>query len=233
MVYFVNICEGTGIRKIVTNILKILLRWTGYVTDQISQSVVLAKKSNAFARVVLTGRWKKGKKNEVWQYQRNRTLRKLDVWPNVIFVGFIYYSVHHLGSVTKTNKPALGRVGRIRVEKQWKLNWNYLNYLRIKVNDQNETLLVLFAFMKSFGKYFTRMFFILSMASDKEVSGDPTEALGDSWSANLQAPTQPWCVWVQTTASGTTSPSLRSVCGFFYVPLPVSRMEMKATRPAA
>ena len=45
-----------------------------------------------------------------------------------------------------------------------------LNYLRIKVNDQNETPLVLFAFMKMFEKYFTRMFFILSMASDKEVS---------------------------------------------------------------
>ena len=96
-----------------------------------------------------------------------------------------------LGSVTKTNKPALGRVGRIRVEKQWKLNWNYLNYLRIKVNDQNETLLVLFAFMKFFGKYFTRMFFILSMASDKEVSVTQQRLLGTADQPISQLPPNP------------------------------------------
>ena len=112
------------------------------------------------------------------KYQRNRTLPKLDVWSHVILAGFIYHLVHHLGSVTKTNKSALGRVGRIRVEKQWtKLKFS-LNYLRIKVNDQNETPLVLFAFMKLFGKYFTRMFFILSMASDKEVSVTQQRLLG-------------------------------------------------------
>ena len=147
MVYFVNICEGTGIRKIVTNILKILLRWTGYVTDQISKCCP-CKEKQCFCKNC------SDRQVEVWQYQRNRTLAKLDVWPNVMLAGFIHHLVHHLGSATKTNKPALGRVGRIRVGKQWtKLKFS-LNYLRMKVNVQNETPLVLFAFMKIFWKVF-------------------------------------------------------------------------------
>ena len=66
-----------------------------------------------------------------------------------------------------------------------------LNYLRIKVKDQNETPLVLFAFMKIFGKYFTRMFSILSMASDKEVSVTQQRLLGTAGQPISQLPPNP------------------------------------------
>ena len=121
MVYFVNICEGTAIRKIVTNILNSpaldrLRNWPNF------KVLFLQRKAMLLQELFWPAGEKRKKKIEVWQYQRNRTLPKLDVWPNVILAGFIYHLVHHLGSVTKTNKPALGRVGRIRVEKH-ELNW--------------------------------------------------------------------------------------------------------------
>ena len=61
MVYFVNICEGTGIRKIVTNILRILLYWTGYVTDQISKRCS-NKEKQCFCKNCSDRQVKKGKK---------------------------------------------------------------------------------------------------------------------------------------------------------------------------
>ena len=236
MVYFVNICEGTGIRKIVTNILRIFLHWTGYVTDLFYKVLFLQRKAMRLRELFWPAGEKRKKKNGIMTISKKCVpYPKSDVWPNVILAGFVYHLVHHLGSVTKTNKPALGRVGRIRVEKTMKTKLKLsLNYLRIKVNDQNiwDSSRPVCFYEKFLESILQECFLSCRMASNKEVSVTQ-QALGDSWSANLPASAQPWCVWVQTTASGTTSPSLRSVCGFFYVPLPVSRMKMKATRPAA
>ena len=55
------LCEGTGIRKIVTNILKILLHWTGYVTDQISKCCS-CKEKQWFCKNCSDRQVKKGKK---------------------------------------------------------------------------------------------------------------------------------------------------------------------------